>query len=253
MTTPSQSPASFSRLAGFVLVFAMILPTLNALFYFVLLSGDPALGALRQLAYALGKTIQFALPIVFVVFLLRESLRGSPTKNWRTHLSANLLLGFSSGVVLGGALLGLYFMTRSSPMLDEAAIRIREKMSEFGISSAATFLALSVFLAGIHSLLEEYYWRWFVFGQLRKTLPITLAIGISSLGFMAHHVVIVWTYAPNYVLSGVIAGSLAVAVGGAVWAWMYERSGSLIGPWVSHALVDVSLFVMGWDLMNRGM
>jgi membrane protease YdiL (CAAX protease family) len=42
--------------------------------------------------------------------------------------------------------------------------------------------------------------------------------------------------------------SLAVAVGGAVWAWLYDFSRSLIGPWLSHMLVDIGIFVIGYDL-----
>ena len=46
--------------------------------------------------------------------------------------------------------------------------------------------------------------------------------------------------------------SAAVAIGGAFWAWLYERSGSLVGPWMSHLLVDAGIFLVGFDLV-RGM
>jgi membrane protease YdiL (CAAX protease family) len=41
-------------------------------------------------------------------------------------------------------------------------------------------------------------------------------------------------------------------VGGAFWAWLYHRSRSLWGPWLSHALVDATIFVIGWDLITQG-
>ena len=28
-----------------------------------------------------------------------------------------------------------------------------------------------------------------------------------------------------------------------MWAWLYHRSGSLLGPWLGHALVDAAIFV----------
>jgi membrane protease YdiL (CAAX protease family) len=34
--------------------------------------------------------------------------------------------------------------------------------------------------------------------------------------------------------------------------WLYHRSGSLLAPWVSHALVDAALVVIGWDVLRRG-
>ena len=48
-----------------------------------------------------------------------------------------------------------------------------------------------------------------------------------------------------------LPASLGVAVGGAAWAWLYERTGSVLAPWVSHLLIDATLFVIGWDLLRR--
>ena len=44
--------------------------------------------------------------------------------------------------------------------------------------------------------------------------------------------------------------SLATAVGGAFWAWLYERSGSIYGPWASHLLMDAGIFGLGYDLIR---
>ena len=44
--------------------------------------------------------------------------------------------------------------------------------------------------------------------------------------------------------------SLGVAVGGAVWSWAYRRSGSLLGPWLSHILVDTGIMLIGYDLLR---
>jgi membrane protease YdiL (CAAX protease family) len=41
-----------------------------------------------------------------------------------------------------------------------------------------------------------------------------------------------------------------VALGGAVWAWMYERRGSLYGPWIGHFLVDAVIMYIGYDLVD---
>ena len=43
--------------------------------------------------------------------------------------------------------------------------------------------------------------------------------------------------------------SASVAIGGAVWAWLYDRSGSLLGPWLSHILIDAAIFIIGYDLI----
>jgi hypothetical protein len=60
-------------------------------------------------------------------------------------------------------------------------------------------------------------------------------------------------YLPGKVWTGVVPASLAVALGGAMWASIYERGGSLLAPWLSHTIIDAALFVIGWDLLRRAM
>ncbi|NNC75715.1 MAG: CPBP family intramembrane metalloprotease, partial [Acidimicrobiia bacterium] len=92
-------------------------------------------------------------------------------------------------------------------------------------------------------------WRWFVFGQLRQRTGFRAAMIISSLAFMAHHVIVMgiytgWSSPYTYLFSA------SVAVGGAYWAWLYERSDSLVAPWVSHFFVDVAIFAVGYALVS---
>ena len=44
--------------------------------------------------------------------------------------------------------------------------------------------------------------------------------------------------------------SLGIAVGGAVWAWIYDRTGSLVAPWISHMIVDAGIFALGYFLIK---
>jgi membrane protease YdiL (CAAX protease family) len=47
--------------------------------------------------------------------------------------------------------------------------------------------------------------------------------------------------------------SFAVALGGGFWAWLYERTGSIFGPWLSHLLIDAGIFWIGYDLIRQSM
>jgi hypothetical protein len=68
---------------------------------------------------------------------------------------------------------------------------------------------------------------------------------------MAHHVIVLGVYLPGRFVSRALPFSLAIAVGGAVWAWLYGRADSLYPSWLSHLLVDAAIFVIGWDLLQR--
>jgi membrane protease YdiL (CAAX protease family) len=224
----------------------MLFPTVMAAAYFLALGGTGRPNSLQQIVYGAGRTFQFALPVLFLLFIERRKIA------WEKPKTAGLLLGAAFGLLVGAIILAAYFGgLRSSRLLLAMGGRIRTKMAEFGVGSWQTYLALSLFLCVAHSFLEEYYWRWFVFGRLRTLLPLWPAVVLSSLGFMSHHVLIVWAFAPDRILTAVVPASLAIAIGGAVWAWLYDRAGSLVAPWLSHALIDAALFVVGWDMIQR--
>ncbi len=222
------------------ILFALLFPSLVTLIYFVVLADQAAW--LQQGAYLAGKTIQFAFPAIWVFWILREK----PT--WRPVVRRGLLLGSGFGLLVMVLMLSLYHgVFKPAGLLDQANEAIREKVLGLELDTIWKYAAVGFFYALCHSLMEEYYWRWFVFGRLRLVRGLASAICISSLGFMAHHVILLatffgwgspWTY----------LFSFSVAVGGAVWAWLYERDGSLYGPWISHLFVDAAIFLVGYDI-----
>ncbi len=271
-------------LTVFALLFAMIFPTLAAWSYFLALAGSGnGVNAEQQAAYVLGKIIQFGFPLVFLVYLGRRAhARGERKRTYAAHAPVGELtpdrrdwnvslesewrdprwlqlrrphfsglrpaLYFALAVVI--LMLGVYFgVLRGSSLFAETPARLQRKLQEVGMDTPARYVLLALFVVAAHSLLEEYYWRWFVFGGLRQFLSLAPAMILSSLAFMAHHVVVLYVYLPGRFWSTALPFALAVAVGGAVWAWLYERTGSIWSPWLSHLLIDGAIFVIGWDLL----
>jgi membrane protease YdiL (CAAX protease family) len=233
---------------GLALAFALLFPLVMAWVYFDLMAGDgrranPAF----MLGYAGGKLIQFAFPAVYVYCVARHELRPSrPT-------TRGLWLGTAFAALVAVAAFAVYFgKLAGDPRLETAGVKIHGKLREFGLDSPAGFLAAALFLSAAHSLFEEYYWRWFVFGWLKRLLPAGAAAVLSSLGFMAHHVVILATYFPGQFWRLALPLSFCVAVGGLVWAWIYHRSGSLYAAWLSHALIDAAIMAVGYLMLRPG-
>ncbi|MHB8968943.1 MAG: CPBP family intramembrane glutamic endopeptidase [Pirellulaceae bacterium] len=240
MKTNEREFATASRGQLGALVFALTFPTLLTFTYFVLLADFPA--GVQQAVYAAGKTIQFVFPAAWVLLVFRTRM------TWQWPGLRGVWEGLGFGTLVLVAMVGLYFgWLKPSGQLQGLSGQVIDKVRDLGLDSLWEYAATGVFYALGHSLLEEYYWRWFVFGQWQRDHSRTLAILVSSAGFMAHHVVLLatffgWGSPLTYLFS------LAVALGGAVWAWLYATSRSLLGPWLSHMLVDVAIFVIGYDL-----
>ena len=227
------------------LVFASLFPLAISCLYFLVFD-DPESPAAR-IAYGLGKAIQFGFPAVYVWCYERERL-GIPQPTWR-----GVPLGVGFALLVATAMFTLYFGgVRDIPAVrDETPARVWDKVQQFGLATPLGYLAMSAFLSGVHSLGEEYYWRWFVFGTMRRHMPVALAVALSSIGFMLHHVVVLGVYFPGHFWTLAVPFSLCVAVGGAVWAWSYHRGNTLYAPWLSHALVDAAILTLGFIMLQR--
>jgi membrane protease YdiL (CAAX protease family) len=228
-----------------LIVVALVFPTIVAWLYFVeLQTGGGAANPALQMVYSGGKGLQFALPLLAVVVLERRWPRlKSPT-------SAGLAIGVGFALLVTVAILALYFgFLKGSEVLARTPAMLKAKLEEFGLATPLGFIGLAVFLSVIHSLAEEYYWRWFVFGQLQRLLPLGPALVISSLGFMGHHVVVLAVYFPGHFWTAALPFSLCIAIGGGFWAWLYHRTGTLYAPWLSHLLVDAAIMTIGYALV----
>ena len=242
----NQPPTTARLRDALALTFASFFPLVMAILYFVVIKdGDdsPMLG----FAFGIGKAIQFLFPILFVWCYDRDQIGFQ----WPTWRGMPLAVGFALVVGVSMFLLYEFGISTIASVAEQTPIRIREKVIQFNANTPLRFLFLAVVISGVHSLAEEYYWRWFVFGWMRRHMPMALAIVLSSIGFMLHHIVILGVYFPSNFWSLALPFSVCVGVGGGVWAWIYARSGSLYAPWVSHCLIDSAIMFIGYLMLRQ--
>jgi membrane protease YdiL (CAAX protease family) len=235
---PPNFPLQKLKSSNFVLIFCLTFPFFLTLNYFVLLAG--ATPAIQKTAYAIGKIIQFALPVCWVAFVCKEQY--CVRRINRSGLAEGCLFG-----VAAGALILLFYFALSAPgglFAPDAPVctAIGSRIRGFGLTETV-FLLVGLFYAVIHSGLEEYYWRWFVYKKL--SCPIIFA----ALGFTAHHVIVLGTY------FGIASpfcwiASFGVFIGGLYWCWLYRRSDSIWGAWIGHGFVDAAIFAAGYFIIT---
>jgi len=251
---PSPRDASPEDLAGAsrrtlhwaLLIIGICLPSLvTYVYFFVLADASPTT---QRVAMGVGKGVQFGLPIVWFL-LIRRQMTMSDTEFGKMPARA-WLYGTAFGVATACTMFALYHgWLKQTPLFAIATVQIREKVSSLGLASPGSFILLGTAYVLIHSLLEEYYFRWFVFRGLNELVRFRWAVLISSLGFMAHHIIVLAQYF-GVTSPATWIFSSCVAVGGAVWAWLYRRTGTLYVPWFSHALIDAGIFAIGFGMLT---
>lgn len=215
------------------------MPFIASFFYFVLFPGT----AFGNAFYSGIKVFLLLWPVVSVLLILRTTM--IDRRREKRH-AASILPGGAFGVLVVALLVFLVKATPLGLVVDENAERIAGRIHDLGV--AAHFLWFSLFISFAHAALEEFYWRWFVFGQAQRVMPLPLAYVIAALGFASHHVVILSQFFP---LGWAFALGACVAIGGTVWSWLSYRYNSLLGPWVSHMIIDFGLMWVGWEVLQR--
>jgi uncharacterized protein len=225
-----------------ILIVAASFPTLFTLIYFVWLKSATPL--IQQSVFLIGKTIQFVLIPWLAWRMMRPWKIGLPIWNRQT-----IGLGLLTGSIIGLAIiaLSLWWLLPQGWFAGMIPI-MQQKLTGFGLTSPVAFLVLALGYTMLHSGAEEYYWRWFI-DRAARPIGASVSLWFSSLGFTAHHVVVLaeylgwsnpWTY---------LAAS-GVGIGGAIWAIMDRRQQTIAGAWISHALVDAAIFFVGWQLLQ---
>jgi len=207
-------------------------PSVGAFIAFWLARGTP----LGNIAYLFGKAWLYGLPLIWLLRIERRKLGWSPPRRGGFGVAALL------GVLIGGAIWGAYALFLSG--IDTGVIR--QVAEEADIGTERRYILASLWLIVVNAPLEEYAFRWFIFSKARDLASAPVAIVISALIFTAHHVIILGAFFPWDVTVVAAAG---VFVGGLVWSWCYHRFASIWPGALSHAIVDVAILAVGWQMI----
>lgn len=202
-----------------------------------------------RVLYGVGKLLQAALPLLgwWVLGMKRRPA-------WERGRRRAAAAGIGSGLVVGAFALTAYAGPIGSwGPITLAPKRILDTLVALDLASPARYVALALGLSLVHSLFEEYYWRWFLLDQLERRLPLPAASTFASLAFASHHFIVVDSFlGGTHRLTVTLPATLLVAAVGAFWGWLFDRYRSLLAPWLSHLLVDAAMMTIGWQMVFGG-
>jgi uncharacterized protein len=230
----------------FLLGLGFAVPTLITWIYFVALGeSEPRV---QQLAFAMGKGVQTLVLVIAAWYWLKPWLRSSVC-DVRRVTKNRWMLGLATGLVIGISIIAAYwFLLLPAGIMDLVKAEGGKKLEAFGGKSPSRLILMGAFYSLIHSGFEEVYWRGFVQRACLGWCKPGVALLVSSLGFMSHHVLVLGKYF-GYDSVWMYLCAAGVAVGGAIWGWMVTKTGSLLPSWLSHGLVDASIFCVGYHLV----
>lgn len=221
----------------------------RALLALLLLVPAPSLGvaaamfwwpelAVGKIIFLVSKIWLVALPLVWLLFIDHAPLSWSPPRN------GGFIPAIVSGILISATVFAAYAIAVRFNALDAATVT--ERAAKTGLNRPALYIAGAIYWITFNSLMEEYVWRWFVFRKFEILIGGKMAVVASALAFTAHHVI---ALAAQFNWTITVLGSIGVFIGGATWSWLYLRYRSVWPGYVSHAIVDATIFVLGYQLI----
>lgn len=146
------------------------------------------------------------------------------------------------GVLVYGVILGAYFLLRR--VFDFAPIAAL--LSENAGVDRGNFLFVSLYISFVNSLLEEFFFRGFLFLNLRRRGSRLFAHLFSAGLFAIYHVAMMtgWFSPPLFMLA--MAG---LGLGGVLFNALNERQGTIYPSWLVHMFANFAINTVGFILL----
>ena len=183
------------------------------------------------------------IPRSFSHFILPMIWEKSPSKAIKTpfqvkNLKSTLIWSVGGVLAAATALTTTYLLLKNQ--LDPE--QIREGVNAFYPVTIPMYLAVSVMISFVNPLMEEFYWRGFLYRKFREHGG---GIWVGLL-FAVHHYVIFRSWFEPIPLSIALAGLAIVGVG---FNWLYNRTDNLWPCLATHCAADITIMTIGYTIL----
>ncbi|MEM9947776.1 MAG: type II CAAX endopeptidase family protein [Cyanobacteria bacterium P01_D01_bin.36] len=197
-------------------------------------------GTAGQIILALCQLWLLSVPVVWLCQVERGPFQVSKPKR------VDFVMGGIVGLLMFFIILAAYELLLKH-WIDSSSVQ--DVLAQVGGFTPVTFWLGGIYFSFVNALIEEYFWRWFVFSRCEELLPTKAAVAVSALFFTLHHTIGLAAFAVGWRV--VVVGSLAVFVAGVVWSVTYQQFRSVWGSYVSHAIADIALHIVAWQVFFR--
>ncbi len=162
------------------------------------------------------------------------------------HLFKPQKKGLGLALLLGAAVYGLivggFFLLRD--VVDFSGIA--GNLSQNAGVTRENFLWVSLYISFVNSLLEEFFFRGFVFWGLKHSAGRGLAYGFSAVAFSLYHTAMMIGWFDWWLFGLALLG---LAVGGMIFNRLNESHGNIYTSWLMHMFCNFAINTVGFILL----
>ena len=191
-----------------------------------------------QIFFVICKLWIFIIPTVWFFYVEKNIFsRELPSRK-------GLEMGTATGLIMSIIIILTWIVFEDSINLEEMIDTLNSK----GLSNVNLYVMGMIYWIFINSLLEEYVFRWFITTKASVFFGNdSYAIFFSALMFTLHHSLALHFF--GFIWWQTIIASFGLLSAAAIWSWLYLRYRSIWVCWLSHAICDVVVFSIGYQIL----
>nr|ANV80299.1 hypothetical protein [uncultured Candidatus Thalassoarchaea sp.] len=191
-----------------------------------------------QIFFVVCKLWIFIIPTVWFFYVEKNIFsRELPSRK-------GLEMGTATGLIMSIIIILTWIVFEDSINLEEMIDTLNSK----GLSNVNLYVMGMIYWIFINSLLEEYVFRWFITTKASVLFGNdSYAIFFSALMFTLHHSLALHFF--GFIWWQTIIASFGLLSAAAIWSWLYLQYRSIWVCWLSHAICDVVVFSIGYQIL----
>jgi len=186
----------------------------------------------------------FLSPIIFAMWSEKKSLKQALFQNFSfATFKKNIWRLTLLGIFLSGIYLTSFFVFKN--FLDISTIT--SKLNSLININLTNLIFIGLYIIIFNSLLEEYFWRGFLFAKLDKILKSWQAYLITGIAFSFHHVMFYYNW---FNLGFFLLVTFGLTVYALIMNYVFKKYQDLFSCWYVHIFADIAQIFIAFKIFE---
>ncbi|MBN2260481.1 MAG: CPBP family intramembrane metalloprotease [Clostridiales bacterium] len=175
------------------------------------------------------------IPFLYISFSKNNFMKGSIKEAIKHHQKKTIFFSLSIFIII----LTAYFVFKDYINTQQLLIDLEEKY----LITKETYWYYGLFIVFINSFLEEFFFRGYLFLNLRNLGFKKFAYLFSALSFAIYHKAVIgnWFDYRIFLLSFV-----GLFIGGLIFNYLDDLPNNIINGWIVHICADTAIIIIGF-------
>ena len=183
-------------------------------------------------------------PLLFRIYIEKKTLKKSLFENFSLkNFKKNIL-----STIIIGAFLATFYISSFVVLNKFLDLQIIiDKLQVLISLNLINLIFIGIYIISINSLLEEYFWRGFLFNNLEKLIKPWMAYTLTGIAFSFHHVMFYYNW---FNLTFFLIVTIGLAIYAIIMNFIFQRNKDLFSCWLAHGMVDVVQIFIAFKIFS---